>query len=92
MRVRDEADPARFFDVPFRDFVTDQLSVVSRIEDHFGLRHGDVDAHRAWLAAKRADSRGSHRYHAATFGLERRPIELRFEEYIDRYLRVRSAA
>ena len=92
MRARDEADPARFFDVPFHEFVSDQLGLVSRIEDHFGIGHSDVDAHREWLAAKRADSRGSHRYHGATFGLKKRPIELRFAEYIDRYLRVRSAA
>ncbi len=92
MKARDDADPDRFYDVPFREFITDQVGIVSRLEDHFGLGHGDMAAHRQWLDAKRADSRGSHRYNAAMFGLKARPIELRFEEYIQRYLRVRTAA
>src|SRR4029453_2799211 len=37
MDVRAKADPAQFFDIPFRDLITDPVAAIACAYDHFGF-------------------------------------------------------
>ena len=86
MEARDAlGDERRFFDVDFYDLVKDRVGMVGRIEQHFELEPTDPALLQSWLDTKRADSRGSHRYDAAMWGLDRDTIHEQFRAYIDRF-------
>ena len=78
-------DERRFFDVDFYDLVKDRVGMVGRIEQHFGLEPTDPALLQGWLDTKRADSRGSHKYDAAMWGLDRDTIHEQFRDYIERF-------
>ena len=71
MAVRRAQDPARFFDLHFREVVVDPVGAVGRMYAHFGLEL-DEKAERklhAWHAANPQGKHGEHRYSAVEFGL-----------------------
>jgi hypothetical protein len=87
MARRRAADPARFFDLHFREVEADPLGAVKRLYDHFGfaLSPEAESAMRAWVAANPRGSHGAHRYDAARFGLDEERIAERFAAYRDRF-------
>jgi hypothetical protein len=87
MARRRAADPARFFDLHFREIEEDALGAVKRLYDHFGfeLSPEAEGAMRDWLAANPRGRHGEHRYEAARFGLDADAIAERFAAYRERF-------
>ncbi|MFN2425741.1 MAG: sulfotransferase [Candidatus Binatia bacterium] len=87
MAVRRELGEERFFDVPFRETVTDPASAVGRMYAHFGIDYPEQTEAllRQWHLAHPQHKHGEHRYSAADFGLEADAIRERFGAYIERF-------
>ncbi|MEC8423996.1 MAG: sulfotransferase, partial [Myxococcota bacterium] len=88
MGARDAVgNPSSFFDVDFTDLVQDPLSMVHRIQAHFGLpRTADADAAmQSWLDNGRKDKRGQHRYSAEQWNLDPAAIHAEYASYIERF-------
>ena len=88
MGARDAVgNPSSFFDVDFTDLVQDPLSMVHRIQAHFGLpRTADADAAmQSWLDNGRRDKRGQHRYSAEQWNLDPAAIHAEYASYIERF-------
>ncbi len=93
MRVREQADPARFFDFEFRELVADPVAAVRRAYDHFGFDWSEEAERsmRAWHAANPQGRHGGHHYDAAQFGLTEGEIAERFAAYRERFGVAREA-
>jgi hypothetical protein len=93
LRVRETADPARFYDLHYDDLLADPMEAVSRIYAHFGYTAtpGMEAGMRRWLAAHPQDRHGVHRYSLSQFGLDSATIERRCSAYIQRF-HVRTGA
>jgi len=87
LAARAEADPSRFYDVRFRDLVSDPVAVVQDIHRHFDLSWTDQAAARAraYLDEERQDARGKHKYDPNTYGLDRDRVQRKYARYIDRF-------
>jgi len=85
--VRDAADPARFFDLRFADFVDDPMASIRSIYDHFALPLSP-DAEAAMTRYVRDNPRGkhgAHEYDLSRYGLTPEAVRSRFAWYIDRF-------
>jgi len=85
--VRDAADPARFLDLRFADFVSDGVAAVRRIYDHFELPLS-AEAEEAMTGHVRENPRGkhgAHEYDLGRYGLTEAAVRDRFGWYIDRF-------
>ncbi len=80
--ARRRADPARFYDLPYRELVADPLAAAARLLEHFGFPcDGDARAAMgAWLGAQPRD-RPAHRYSLAQFGVTESELAQRFARY-----------
>jgi len=87
MAARAAADPKRFFDVNFHNLVNDQAGTVRAICEYFELPHGEhMDtAVAGWLANRRADHRGAHKYSAARYGIDTARVHDLYRDYIDQF-------
>lgn len=87
MRARAAHDDARFYDVDFRDLVSDPTRVVRDICGYFELPYAeDTDGRIArWLEDKRADAKGRHVYHGEYYGLDRADLHERYANYIQTF-------
>jgi len=88
MSARAEIDSKRFFDVDFRDTVTDPLGLVERIYRHFELPM-TAEAHaaiRAYMADNPREKRPPHHYTLEQYGLTAAGIRREFAEYRKRYI------
>lgn len=89
MRVRDQAqlDGQRIFDMQFGEFIADEVAMVRRIYDHFGIDFSaDAEARmRRFLAANPADKHGRHRYTLADAGLDAATERRRYAAYQERF-------
>lgn len=87
MLVRRELGEERFFDVPFRQTVTDPAAAVGRVYAHFGIDYPAATEAtlREWHRAHPQHKHGEHRYSAADFGLEDGAVRERFAAYIERF-------
>ncbi len=85
--ARQQADPARFFDLGYRDLVEDPVAAVRRLYRRFDLAWPqDMEAAvTRWLADQRRHKHGSHRYRLADFGLDRDAVHRAFADYMTRY-------
>lgn len=94
LRVREGADPRRFFDLHFGELVADPVDAVRRAYAHFGFPWSDEVERRmgAWQAANPQGRHGEHRYSAARFGLSEEEIAERFAPYLQRFGVTREAA
>ena len=83
MAVRRAQDPARFFDLHFREVVVDPVGAVGRMYAHFGLELDEKAERklRAWHAANPQGKHGEHRYSADEFGLTPARMAERFATY-----------
>jgi len=85
--VRDAADPARFFDLRFADFVDDAMASIQAIYDHFGL---PLSAQSRAAMADHVEQNprgkhGAHEYDLVRYGLTDAAVRDRFGWYIDRF-------
>ncbi len=89
MRVRNATTypRARFYDVQFSDFVTDQFAVVTSIYEAFGLPLTDEAAMRmqAFIAENPQGKHGVHEYTPAEFGIDPTTIRRDFRAYIEQF-------
>lgn len=89
VQAREQAPERERFihDVLYRDLVADPIAVVKRIYAHIGERFTpDTDARmRRFLADNARDKHGTHRYDAASFGLDPSTTRARFGAYMDRF-------
>ncbi len=82
-----ETVPGQVMDVQFGDFVRDQMGVVARIYDRFGLTltAEAEDAMRGWLAAHPRRSTTLHRFTPEDFGGSTAALLERYKAYRERY-------
>ena len=88
MAARDKLDPKRFFDVDFRDTVTDPLALLARIYRHFDLPM-TAEARNAiqdYMANNPREKRPPHHYTLAQYGLTPDGIRRELAEYRRRYI------
>jgi len=85
--VRDNADPAQFFDVRYTDLRADPLAMVRQIYTHFGdeLTPDAEAAMSRWLTENAHGSHEGHRYAAEQYGISDDVIRQTFQDYADRY-------
>ncbi len=78
---------AVFYDMYFRDFISDQFATVERIYDALGLpMTGEASrAMRAFIADHPPGKDGIHRYSPAEFGVEPDRIRGEFRGYIEHF-------
>jgi hypothetical protein len=87
MAVRDASGEARFLDVRFADFVSDNMGVVRRIYDHFELPLTE-QAERAmsdYVRDHPKGKHGAHEYDLERYGINEAQIRDRLGDYIDRF-------
>lgn len=87
MDVRAKADPAQFFDIPFRDLITDPVAAIARAYDHFGFALSAEGERRMrdWHRTNPQHKHGGHKYTLEQFGLVEGAIRERFARYADRH-------
>jgi hypothetical protein len=89
MTAREKHDPAHFYDVQYRDLVSDPVGTVEAIYRYFDLPWSD-DVRAAVTAEDEASRSGhrapSHKYALADFGLAEAEVDERFADYTARYL------
>jgi len=89
MRVRDEAKlpESQVLDIPFREFMTDEIAMVRKIYAHFGMEYTPEAEKRmrAFLAANAADKHGMHRYDLSFAGLDEAKERKRYAAYQQRF-------
>ncbi len=94
MAVREANDPKHFFDLPFRELVTDPVAAVQRIYTHFGFEWTVAAERRmrAWQEGNPQHKHGGHPYTLAEFGLREEEITERFHRYAECFGVPREAA
>jgi hypothetical protein len=89
MRVRDEAKlpESQVLDIPFQEFIADEIAMVRKIYDHFGMEYTPEAERRmrAFLDANAADKHGRHTYHLSEGGLDEATERKRYEAYQERF-------
>jgi hypothetical protein len=89
MRVRDAAKlpESQVLDVPFREFMADEIAMVRRIYEHFGMEY-TAEAERrmrSFLAENAADKHGRHSYDLSLGGLDEATERKRYAAYQERF-------
>lgn len=79
---------AKILHVDYRRLVSNPISLVAEIHDHFGLDRdqADVDALERFFADNRQHKHGTNRYSLAQFELEKSDVDAAFAGYRDRFL------
>ncbi|RMD82697.1 MAG: sulfotransferase [Candidatus Dadabacteria bacterium] len=87
IEVRRRCDPKQFFDLHFRDFVSDPVGSVRRIYEYFGIDYTDATdrALRAWQADNPAGKHGEHRHSFEGVSMSAAEINERFAAYMDAF-------
>jgi hypothetical protein len=87
LAARDQADPARFVDVPYDDFVDDSLAVAERIYSHFDMPITAPvrAAFQRHMDANPKGMHGSHDYALEDYGMTTQQIRERFAPYVERF-------
>lgn len=85
VRQAKEYPDARFLDVRFTDFVTDQFSVVEQIYDAFDLPMSDegATAMQAFIDDNPPGKHGVHEYSPDDYGLVPDVVRKDFADYVD---------
>lgn len=85
--VRDAADPRRFIDLRFADFVADPMTAVRSIYEHFELplTRAAEEAMERHVRDNPRGKHGDHEYDLARFGLDEAAVRDRLGWYIDRF-------
>lgn len=87
LKQRDGLGREHFFDVDYRSFVADPLATAEAIYTHFKLERTPQVARslRAHATAHPQGQHGEHHYDLERYGLDRRRIESRLADYIERF-------
>ena len=87
LAARGRADPARFVDVRYDDFVADPLGSVQRVYGHFelDLSPAAAGAMHAHVRDNPQGKHGTHEYGLEEFGLTPEAVRVRLRAYIERY-------
>jgi hypothetical protein len=89
MDARDNLPPdaAPIFDLQFADFIRDEIGMVRRIYEHFGLELSleAEERMRSFLAHNPRDKHGAHRYSLEDAGLDAATERERYRFYQDRF-------
>jgi hypothetical protein len=87
LAARDRADPARFIDVDYRDFIAAPMATAERIYSHFALplSGATADALRAHIAANPQSKHGRHAYSLEEYGLTPSSVRSRLASYLARF-------
>jgi hypothetical protein len=87
MDARDRIGDDAFFDVAYADVVRDPIAVVGAIYERFGIAwNEEKEAYfRRFHASNPQHKYGTHTYSLAEVGVERAPLDARFDRYYDRY-------
>ncbi|MEZ0175032.1 MAG: sulfotransferase [Candidatus Reddybacter sp.] len=85
LRVRKNCDSSRFFDLMYRDLITDPTASVDRVYQHFGMKLSKEAGQqmRQYLGRKREG--GGHNYSPEDFGLSAAQIRDQFGDYIEAF-------
>ena len=77
----------RFFDLDFRDVLSDPASAMRRVYDGFGYEmSNDAEARlRSWHESNPRGKHGAHEYAAEDYGLTTTAIQDRFAAYLEHY-------
>lgn len=83
LAVRRSHDPARFFDLHFREIVSDPVGAVARMYAHFGIDFDETARRQMleWHSENPQGKHGEHRYDADAFGLTHERMSERFAAY-----------
>jgi len=86
-RADNDYPKARFYDMHFQDFVTDQFAVVEQIYDAFDLpMTGEAaDRMKTFIADNPKDKHGIHRYSPDEYGIDPEQIRESFRPYMERF-------
>jgi hypothetical protein len=84
---RRKVRPEQFFDLHFRDVVSDPVAAVKRAYDHFGLSLSPDGERcmRSWHAQNPQGKHGGHRYTPEEFGLTEEKMAERFAGYREHF-------
>ena len=87
VRRAQEYPDAIFYDMMFRDFITDQFGVVTKIYDALGLTMTDEAARsmQAFIDANPPGVHGTHDYTPDQYGIDPAEVRSEFREYIDHF-------
>jgi hypothetical protein len=87
VRDRGLVPAAQVFDVQFAEFMRDEIGMVRRIYEHFGLTLGaEAEARmRRFLAANPRDKHGAHRYTLGEAALDPAVERRRYAAYQERF-------
>jgi len=88
MAERDKLPANRFFDVDFRETVSDPIGLLERIYKHFGLPMTDLARQQmqAYMASNPREKRPAHNYTLEQFGFTEAGVKERFKEYRKRHI------
>lgn len=87
VRAAKEYPDAIFYDMMFRDFITDQFGVVEKIYDAFDLPMTVEGPGRmqAFIDANPPGVHGQHNYAPEEYGIDPAQVRAEFSEYIDHF-------
>ncbi len=87
VRERLPVPSEQIFDMPFREFLRDEIAVVRRIYCHFGLElSAETETRmRGYLTEHPREKDGAHRYSLAPAGLDAAEERRRYAAYRERY-------
>jgi len=85
--VRESLNGQQFYDVQYKDLVSDPIRTVRGIYERFGYDYSDVfeEGMHQWLADNPQGKHGSHRYSLEQFNLDREQVMEHFSAYCERY-------
>lgn len=84
VELRRQYDPKQFFDVHFREVLSDPVGVAKRVYAYFGIRWTEEAEHalRRWQAENPRGKHGEHAHRAEDFALHEDRIAERFRAYM----------
>jgi hypothetical protein len=87
MEVRRERGSSQFFDLDFREVLSNPVGAAKRIYDHFDLELGEEAERRlhSWRAENPRGKYGEHRYAIEDFGLTNQAVADRYAAYIEHF-------
>ncbi len=87
MQVRESGQPEQFFDLHFRELVTDPVAALQRMYEHFGVELGAQAKRRmrVWHGENPQGKHGGHHYTAEQFGLSHAEMAERFRRYMEHF-------
>jgi len=88
LEARAQIGEDRFLDLRYEDLIADPLGAARKVYARIGrdMTVADEAAMRAWLAVNGRDSRPSHQYSLAQFGLSADQLKSDFAAYRQRFI------